>query len=73
MIEPNIPVEAIRNVTYENGLAVYCLSGEMKASDWLVPVGIDQRTLYSGNSVLRGGQSPKIGQGSGAANSLEIV
>jgi len=25
------------------------------------PAPIDQRTLYMGNSVLRGGQTPKVG------------
>ena len=29
-------------------------------ADWLDPPPIDQRTLYAGNSVLRGGQEPRI-------------
>jgi hypothetical protein len=73
MIERGIPVEAIRKVTYDNALAVYGLNGEMKASDWLEPAPIDQRTLYSGNSVLRGGQTPRITQRGDAASSLEIA
>jgi hypothetical protein len=32
----------------------------MKESDWLEPPPIDQRTLYEGNSILRGGQEPRI-------------
>ena len=32
----------------------------MKESDWLEPAPIDQRTLYAGNSILRGGQEPRI-------------
>jgi len=47
-------------VTYENALAVYGLSGAMKQADWLDPAPIDQRTLFQGNSVLRGGQTPRI-------------
>ena len=62
MIERDIPAETIRMVTYDNALAVYGLDGEMKAVDWLEPMAIDQRTLYSGNSVLRGGQTPVITQ-----------
>jgi hypothetical protein len=60
MAERGIAAEAIRRVTYENALAVYGLSGAMKQADWLDPAPIDQRTLFQGNSVLRGGQTPRI-------------
>jgi uncharacterized protein len=73
MIERGVPADAIRKVTYDNALAVYGLNGEMKASDWLEPVAIDQRTLYSGNSVLRGGQTPRISQPAEASGKLEIA
>jgi uncharacterized protein len=72
MIECGIPADTIRKVTYDNALAVYGLNGEMKASDWLEPVTVDQRTLYSGNSVLRGGQAPRITQPAQAGGKLEI-
>ena len=49
----------IRKVTYENALEVYGKSGQISADHWLKPDPIDQRTLYEGNSVLRG-QDPKI-------------
>jgi hypothetical protein len=32
----------------------------MAESDWLSPPAIDQRTLFEGNSVLRGGQEPRV-------------
>jgi uncharacterized protein len=73
MIERGLPIEVIRKVTYDNALAVYGLNGEMKAADWLEPVAIDQRTLYSGNSVLRGGQTPRITEPGRATSSLEIA
>ena len=60
MAERGIPAAAIRQVTYDNALAVYGLSGSMKETDWLDPELIDQRTLFQGNSVLRGGQAPRI-------------
>ena len=60
MAERGIAAAAIRQVTYDNALAVYGLSGSMKESDWLDPAPIDQRTLFQGNSVLRGGQAPRI-------------
>ena len=32
----------------------------MQEADWLDPAPIDQRSLFEGNSVLRGGQTPRI-------------
>jgi uncharacterized protein len=32
----------------------------MKEADWLNPAPLDQRTLFEGNSVLRGGQTRRI-------------
>jgi len=52
--------EIINKVTYENALAAYSQSGEMQEDDWLKPAAVDQRNLFEGNSVLRGGQTPRI-------------
>ena len=60
MAEHGIDADAIRKVTYDNALAVYGLSGAMKETDWTDPAAIDQRGLFQGNSVLRGGQTPRI-------------
>lgn len=60
LAERGIADEAIRLVTYGNALAVYGQSGQMREEDWLAPSAIDQRTLYQGNTVLRGGQAPKV-------------
>jgi uncharacterized protein len=56
----DVAEEHIRLVTYANALAVYGKSGQMREDDWLRPAAIDQRTLYQGNTVLRGGQAPLI-------------
>ena len=56
-----IAEDAIRQVTYGNALAAYGRNGQMREGDWLDPPPIDQRTLYMGNSVLRGGQEPQVG------------
>jgi uncharacterized protein len=32
----------------------------MQESDWLEPAAIDQRTLYQGSTILRGGQEPRV-------------
>jgi len=46
-------------VCYGNALAAYGQSGQMQESDWTDPPAVDQRTLYEGNSVLRG-QDPRV-------------
>jgi predicted metal-dependent TIM-barrel fold hydrolase len=72
MAERGLSAEAIRAVTYDNALAVYGLSGAMKESDWLDPAPIDQRGLFQGNSVLRGGQTPRIEVSRRSINELTI-
>jgi hypothetical protein len=32
----------------------------MKEEHWLNPQAIDQRSLFEGNSILRGGREPRI-------------
>ena len=59
-LESGIPEETVRKVCYQNALDAYGQSGQMNESDWLDPPAIDQRTLYEGNSILRGGREPKI-------------
>lgn len=56
MAERGIPEEHIRAVCYQNALTAYSQSGQIKESDWLNSNAVDQRQLYSGNSVLRGQQ-----------------
>jgi predicted metal-dependent TIM-barrel fold hydrolase len=72
MAERGIGRDAIRKVTYSNALAVYGLSGQMREEDWLDPTPIDQRTLYEGNSVLRGGQAPRLESPQGTGEDLRI-
>jgi uncharacterized protein len=69
MAEQGVAAEAIHQVVYANALAVYGLNTEMKEEHWLAPSAIDQRTLYEGNSVLRGGQTPRIEQPADPAGS----
>ncbi len=47
---------------YRNALDAYGQSGQMKEEDWMNPQAIDQRALYEGNSILRGGREPLVGQ-----------
>ncbi|WP_343502023.1 TatD family hydrolase [Alloyangia pacifica] len=59
-LQSGVSEEVVRAVCYGNALAAYGQSGQMKESDWLSPPAIDQRTLYEGNSILRGGREPII-------------
>jgi predicted metal-dependent TIM-barrel fold hydrolase len=59
-LERGIPEETVRQACYANALAAYGQSGQMREADWLEPPAIDQRTLYEGNSVLRGGREPRV-------------
>ena len=59
MAERGIPEDHIKAVCYQNALTAYSQSGQIKESDWLKSSPIDQRQLYSGNSVLRG-QKPLV-------------
>ena len=60
MRKHGIPEEHIRMTCYQNALAAYSQSGQMEESDWLNPEPVDQRLKHAGNSVLRGGQTPRV-------------
>ena len=60
MRDSGIPEGQIVQTCYANALAAYGQSGQIAEADWLDPPPIDQRTLFEGNSVLRGGQPPRI-------------
>ena len=59
-IRPGLPEEDILKVNCPNALAVYGQSGQMRDEDWLNPTAVDQGTLYQDNTILRGGQSPRV-------------
>jgi uncharacterized protein len=59
MFERGIPEEHIHKVCYQNSLEAFGKSGQMKESDWM-DASVDQRDKFSGNTILRGGQSPRV-------------
>jgi hypothetical protein len=71
-LEQGLPEEHVRGACYANALSAYGQSGQMKEEDWLNPPAIDQRTLYEGNSILRGGRDPVV-QETRAVGSLESL
>jgi predicted metal-dependent TIM-barrel fold hydrolase len=62
-LQQGIPEADVRLACYQNALAAYGQSGQMKEEDWLNPVAIDQRAVFEGNSILRGGREPKVEAG----------
>lgn len=60
MRKSGIPEEHIRMTCYQNALTAYSQSGQMHESDWLNAAPIDQRQKLFGNTVLRGGQVPRV-------------
>jgi predicted metal-dependent TIM-barrel fold hydrolase len=59
-LQSGIDEEQVRLACYQNALDAYGQSGQMKEADWLDPAPIDQRTVFEGNSILRGGREPRI-------------
>ena len=59
-LQKGISQSEVELACYRNALAAYGQSGQMKESDWLSPPAVDQRNLYEGNSILRGGREPRI-------------
>ena len=62
-LQQGIPAEQVRLACYQNALDAYGQSGQMKEEDWMNPQAIDQRAVFEGNSILRGGREPRVEQG----------
>ncbi len=72
-LERGIPEGNVRKVCYQNALDAYGQSGQMKEEDWLNPPAIDQRSVYEGNSILRGGREPVVTQAGKAADPDNLI
>ncbi len=64
MKEQGISDEAIRLVTYQNAITAFAQSGQIDEADFAAVKGIDQSEKFEGNTVLRGGQQPRIDKNS---------
>lgn len=56
--------EAIRLVTYQNAIDAFAQSGQINVEDFENPQDIDQSQTFNGNTVLRGGQQPRVDKNS---------
>jgi uncharacterized protein len=59
MLERGIAPKDVEATCYGNALIAYGQSGQIREAHWLAPEAVDQRTLFEGNSVLRG-QVPRV-------------
>ena len=56
--------EAIQLVTYRNAITAFGQSGQINEADFAVGKNIDQSQKFEGNTILRGGQQPRIDKSS---------
>lgn len=64
MKQHGISDEDIRMVTYQNAITAFAQSGQINEGDFDTVKDIDQSQKFSGNTVLRGGQQPRIDKNS---------
>lgn len=60
MKQRGISDEDIRLATYQNAITAFGQSGQIDEADFTTVREIDQSQKFSGNTVLRGGQAPRI-------------
>jgi len=64
MKRSGISLEDIELVTYRNALNAFAQSGQIDESDFMTVKTVDQGQKYEHNSILRGGQQPRIDKNS---------
>jgi len=64
MLARGISKANIELVTYRNAITAFGKSGQINEADFTTPKQVDQSEKFEGNTVLRGGQQPRIDKGS---------
>jgi uncharacterized protein len=64
MKQRSLSDETIHLVTYQNAITAFMQSGQIDEADLESVKGIDQSQKFEGNTVLRGGQQPRIDKNS---------
>ncbi len=59
-----ISTEQIQLVTYTNAITAFGKSGQINEADFTTVNNVDQSEKFEGNTVLRGGQQPRIDKSS---------
>ena len=60
MKQHGISDEAIHLVTYKNAIAAFGQSGQLNEADFTTAQAVDQSQKFAGNTILRGGQQPRM-------------
>lgn len=64
MKQHGISDDIIRQVTYQNAITAFGQSGQIDEADFTTVKDIDQSQKFEGNTVLRGGQQPRMDKNS---------
>lgn len=64
MKQSGISDEAINLVTYKNAITAFGKSGQINEADFDTVKEIDQSLKFQGNTILRGGQAPRVNKDS---------
>ena len=64
MKQHGISDEMIQLVTYKNAITAFAQSGQLNESDFNTVRPIDQSQKFQGNTILRGGQQPRVNKDS---------
>jgi hypothetical protein len=64
MVAKGISKKDIELVTYRNAISAFAQSGQIDEVDFDAVKSIDQNLKYEGNTVLRGGQQPRVDKNS---------
>ncbi|PZR39654.1 MAG: hydrolase TatD [Azospira oryzae] len=64
MKQHGISDEMIQLVTYKNAITAFAQSGQLNESDFNTVQPIDQSQKFQGNTILRGGQQPRVNKDS---------
>ena len=64
MVMRGIPVDHIRQVTYQNAIDAFAQSRQINTADFADGLAIDQSQKFNGNTILRGGQQPRLDKNS---------
>lgn len=64
MKRSGISLQDIELVTYRNAITAFAQSGQIDENDFLRVKNIDQSQKFASNSILRGGQQPRIDKNS---------
>ncbi|MEJ7741014.1 MAG: TatD family hydrolase [Chitinophagaceae bacterium] len=64
MIQRGISPEDIKLVTYGNAITAFGQSGQINEADFVSVKEIDQSQKFEGNTILRGGQQPRMDKSS---------